>query len=147
MPKPHDSGQLKETKSKENEVFPAVNALLELALQYGLMGPFKGSTNASTKTIWTSEAIPEGACWAVSMEAQARGSAARARFVREALFYREPAGVLTQEGATQSPVTIRTDANISVAFAIVGNTVTATVTDATARDLSWYAWIKVRVSG
>jgi len=148
MPKIVNSGPLKETKSKENEIFPLVNELRELATQYGALGPFTGlgTLVAPIVTIWTSEEIPEGGCWSVTLRAQAMGTTAQARFVRDALFSRQVGGAAAQTGATASPVTIRTDANLTASLSLLGNTVQAILLDGLGRDLSWYAWVEVRVS-
>jgi hypothetical protein len=146
MPKTVDYGDLKEGVSKERETVRLINQLRDRAANNGALGPFTTTTNASIATAWTSEDMPEGAVWSITMHAQARGTAARAYLQATALFYRNSGGTATQEGGIASTITIRTDANLTVLYTITGNKILAQVSDATARAVSWYVWIEPRVS-
>ncbi len=148
MPKTLRSGKLQQNKSKEPEVFGLVNDLHDFASQYFRGGPFLLSTaTAGASTIWTNlDEMPEGALWAVTAHVQGQAAAAQCNLVGQALFFRKMGGVATQEGATASLVTIRTDVNFTRAFALVGNVLTLTVTDASGRAVNWSAWIEIRQS-
>jgi hypothetical protein len=138
---------LQQNKSKEAEVFPLVNELADIAAQYYKGGRFTvATTTVAAGTIYTSDDLPEGAVWSVSWRILGQSPTSRCMLLREAVFYRQSAGATTQEGATASPATIRTDANMSTAIAASGNAVTITVTDALARAMSWSCWVEIRVS-
>lgn len=147
MPKPVSSGQLKENKSKENEVFPLVNELRDIAAQVYRGGVFTTtSSDAAAHTIYTSDDMPEGAVWSVSWRIVGQSPTSRVMLMREAVFFRQSAGVTTQDGLTVGITSIRTDANMTTAIAASGNAVAITVSDASSRAMSWSCWVEIRVS-
>lgn len=99
-------------------------------------------------SVWESEDIPEGAVWAVDYHIIGRtvsGVSGRARYDQCALFYREPAGATTQQGATQtiSPA-IESIAAWSAQFLVSGNAVAVQVLDDGVSTVDWDAFIEVR---
>ena len=134
-------------RSTDNEKLLALNELQDVASSVVRIGPLKTSTaDAGPDTVWTSDTIPEGALISVVLQVQGQGAGVQGYFHREALFFRPTGGVLTQTGITASPATIRSDVNITAAITVSGNTVIATVSDSSARAISWSAWIEARVS-
>lgn len=99
-------------------------------------------------TIWRSEDMPEGSAWAIDYHIVARttaGTAGRNRYDEAALFYRQPAGAATQQGATVtiSPA-IESIVAASVQFAVSGNAVLVQVLDDGLSTFDWDAFIDVR---
>ncbi len=99
-------------------------------------------------TIWTSPDMPEGSAWVIGYHIIWRtsaGVAGRGRYYQDALFYREPAGAATQQGATQtvSPA-IESIAAFSAQFAVSGNAILVQVLDDGASTANWDALIEVR---
>jgi hypothetical protein len=149
MPKTLARGAMVPGKSKENEVFLAVNELQKLARAVYHAGAFTLSTSdAVAHTVWTSEDMPEGALWSfvVSAQAQVPGGAGFAHIVRSALYQRLPGGVTTQFGTGTAIVTNRADANLQLQSSVSGNAVIFQVVDALARSLNWAIWLEARVS-
>lgn len=140
---------LKEARSDDKEKTQLANALrravnmtsrARAALTTEALGVFT--------TIWLSEDMPTGSVWSVDYHIVARtiaGVAGRARYDQAALFYREPAGSTTQQGATQtiSPA-IESIAAFSAQFLVSGNAIAVQVLDDGVSTVDWDALIEVR---
>jgi len=108
-------------------------------------------TTAATATytaIWTSDEMPEGSVWSIEAYVfyrAAAGASSCARYWRTALFFRDPAGVVTQLGATGNVATpIFAIVAFDARFAIVGNTIGVQVLDDGAATADWDATITAR---
>ena len=148
MPKTLGRGNLVQNKSKENEIFLAVNELQKLSNSVYRAGPLSLSTSdAATHTIWTSDAVSEGAMWSVTVyfTGHVAAGAGQIFWVRNVAFFRQSGGGTTLVGVTDS-VQVRSDGNFSVSVNVSGNAIAATVSDDLARAINWSVWIEVRVS-
>lgn len=145
MPKTLARGNLVQNKSKESETFLAVNELQKVANSVYRIGPLTLKTSdAGPDTIWTSDQVPEGQLWSVVAQIQCQGTGVQGYFRRDSLFFRNSGGATTLVGT--APTTVRSDTFISVNPTTSGNSIILTVSDTSARALSWSAWIEVRTS-
>lgn len=130
----------KEKTKLANALRRAVNMVSTVRVQL--------TSAATPDQLWASDVVPEGAVWALDVYAFYRvsaGTAARGRFWRSALFYREPAGSVTQQGASGVVVPdINTNAFMGVQFSLSSNAIFLQVTGDGVSTADWDATITVR---
>lgn len=140
---------LREGRSDDSETTGLANALRKAANMVSRVRVT--ATTVATgvfTTAWTSEEMPEGSAWAIDYGIVWRttaGVAGRGRYDQNALFYREPGGVVTQEGATGTIApAIESIAAASARYAISGNTIVVQVLDDGVSTFNWDVYIEVR---
>jgi hypothetical protein len=147
MPKTLARGRIT-AKSGDNEKLLAINELQTIANSVYRAGPLRlTTTDAAHHIIWTSDDVPEGQTWGVTVTFIGRDVAGVGHifWVRNLGVFRQPGGVTTPISFTDS-VSVLSDAFTQISVAVSGNAVQAIVFDTTARTVNWSAWIEVRVS-
>lgn len=99
-------------------------------------------------SIWVSDPMPTGTVWAIDVHVMCRtvaGPAGRCRYDFSGLFYRDPAGVATQQGTSASisaPIESVIAANAQ--FTVIGNTIAVQVLDDGISTFHWDLLVDVR---
>ncbi len=141
--------EIRESRSSDAEIYRLANATRAAANMVSRVRVTTTTVHTGVfTTIWTSAEMPEGSAWAIDYAIVWRttaGVAGRGRYDQNALFYREPAGAATQQGATGTVApAIESIAAFSAQFAIVGNTIVVQVLDDGVSTADWDAFIEVR---
>lgn len=100
-------------------------------------------------TLWASDAVRAGESLDVFARVRGDATAGPAQSVtyHRIAKFRNNAGVVTQIGATQAPLTLESTAAPDVQFVIAGTTVLLQVQDDAASTYVWTAWISILPPG
>jgi hypothetical protein len=136
---------LREERSSDREKVNLVNGLRTAANLTTRIRPTLTTTGTGVFTLlWQSEEIPEGVAWTIEVLIVGRGLGARCQFGATALYYREPAGVATLQGAVTMFTNITSDGALSASFGLIGNTATISVLDNGVITMNWDALVEIR---
>ena len=133
---------LRQGRSSEKEITDLPNDLRD-ALNMTSRVVTHGTTAGTGvfTTMWTSDAMPEKAAWSVQVQILGRGAGVRCHIGATALYYREPAGVATQQGIFGTPVL--SSGGVSAQFITIGNAVAIQVIDNGVTPMAWAVFSEI----